>query len=109
MSAKDFVNKTVVLKVTKPFGSKNPMGNFFYPINCGYIPVDSGRKKLQVYILGIYEPIEVFEGTCIAVLHHLGDGKDKLIVVPSGKNYTDAQISALTEFQEKLFEHTIIR
>ena len=34
---------------------------------------------------------------------------DKLIVVPDGKDYTDDQIDALTEFQEAYFEHIIIR
>ena len=109
MNARDFINQTVLLKISQPFGSKHPFWNFFYPINYGYLPVDSGRKKLPAYILGIYEPVEVFEGPCIAVLHHLNDNNDKLIIVPNGKNYTDAQISALTEFQEKSFEHSIIR
>lgn len=109
MNARDFLNKNVFLKVNQPFGSKHPVGNFFYPVNYGYIAIDSGRKKLPAYVLGIYEPIEVFEGTCIAVLHHFDDNNDKLIITPNGKNYTDAQISALTEFQEKFFDHSIIR
>lgn len=109
MKALDFINKTVILKINQPLGSKHPIGNFFYPINYGYINVDSGRKKLPAYVLGIYEPIEVFEGTCIAVLHHPKDKVDLLIITPNGKNYTDEQISALTEFQEKFFEHSIIR
>ena len=34
---------------------------------------------------------------------------DKLIIVPNGKNYSDDAINALVEFQERYFEHTIIR
>ena len=34
---------------------------------------------------------------------------DKLIVVPENVNYTDDAIEALTEFQERFFEHVIIR
>lgn len=107
MNARNFLNKTVALKINQPLGSKHPIGNFFYPINYGSLI--NGSKKLSAYVLGIYEPIEVFEGTCIAILHHPSDKKDILIIVPNGKNYTNAQINALTEFQEKFFEHTIIR
>ena len=109
MTTKSFINKTVTLRVNHPLGSKHPVYDFFYPINSGYIPIDSGKKKLHAYVLGIYEPLEIFEGTCIAILHHLRDKNDTLIIVPDGKNYTDAEISALTEFQEKFFEQDIIR
>ena len=34
---------------------------------------------------------------------------DMLIVAPDGVNYTDEQIKALTEFQERFFESIIIR
>ena len=107
MNARNFLNKTVALKINRPLGSKHPVGNFFYPINYGFLII--GSKKLSAYVLGFYEPVEVFEGTCIAILHHLHDKKDTLIIVPNDENYTDAQINALTEYQEKFFEHTIIR
>ena len=111
MNAKELIGKQVMLKVNRKLGSKHPDCNLIYPMNYGYIParVSGATKKLDAYILGIFEPLEVFEGTCIAVLHHFNNTDDKLVVVPDGKNYTDAQINALTEFQEKFFEHTIIR
>ena len=34
---------------------------------------------------------------------------DKLVVTKDGRNYTDDQIRALTEFQEKYFESVIVR
>ena len=37
------------------------------------------------------------------------DNDDKLVVMQEGKNYTDDQIRALTEFQEQWFESIIIR
>ena len=111
MSAKDFIGKSVNIKVNQPLGSKHPIRNIIYSTNYGYIPaiLSGNGKKLDAYVLGIFEPLEVFQGTCIAVIHRLNFNDDKLIVVPSGKNYTDAQINALTEFQEKFFEHKIIR
>lgn len=96
MNNTKFLNKNVTLKITQPLGSKHPVHNMYYPLNCGYLV--SGSKKLGAYILGVYEPLEIFEGRCIAILHKKAG--DKLVVVPSGKYYTDSQIRALTEFAE---------
>jgi inorganic pyrophosphatase len=40
------------------------------------------REELDAYILGVFEPLEVFRGKCIAVINRLNDNDDKLIVVP---------------------------
>ena len=50
-----------------------------------------------------------FEGQVVAIIHRTNDNDDKLVVMPKGKNYTDEQIEALTEFQEQWFEHEILR
>lgn len=111
MKAQEFIGKTVLIRINQPLGSKHPNCNFIYSTNYGYIPaiVTGSNKKLDAYVLGIFEPLEIFEGTCIAVIHRLKRNDYKLIVVPNGKDYTDAQINALTEFQEKFFDHEIIR
>lgn len=59
--------------------------------------------------MGVFEPVETFEGICIAVIHRTNDNDDKLIVVPEGKEYSNDAIEALVEFQERFFEHEIIR
>ncbi|MGN1269330.1 MAG: inorganic diphosphatase [Clostridia bacterium] len=76
-----------------------------------YIPntVSGDGEEIDCYILGVNEPIEEFEGECIAVIHRINDNDDKLIVVPKGKKYTDKQILELTNFQEKYFESEVIR
>ena len=66
-------------------------------------------EELDAYVLGVHEPIETFEGKVIAVIVRINDNDDKLVVVPKDKNYTDDQIIALTEFQEKYFKIKIIR
>ena len=43
MNARNFLNKTVALKINRPLGSKHPVGNFFYPINYGFLII--GSKK----------------------------------------------------------------
>ena len=60
-------------------------------------------------MLGIFEPIDEFEGKCIAVIHRTNDNDDKLIIVPKEKDYSDDAIRALTEFQERFFESIVIR
>ena len=106
-----FIGKKIIVKMDRQLGSKHPKWNFTYLTNYGYIPKTIGGdgEEIDAYVLGVFEPIETFEGYCIAVIHRLNDNEDKLIVVPKGKNYTDEQIDALTEYQERFFKHIIIR
>ena len=64
---------------------------------------------MDAYLLGVFDPVESYKGKCIAVIHRTNDDDDKIIVVPESVNYTDEQIRALTEFQERFFESVIAR
>ena len=64
---------------------------------------------MDAYILGVFKPLETFTGRCIAVIQRSDDDDDKLIVAPDGKDYSDEQILALTEFQERFFESSVTR
>ncbi len=64
---------------------------------------------MDAYILGVFKPLETFTGKCIAVIKRSDDNDDKLIVSPAGKDYSDEQILALTEFQEQFFEPSVTR
>lgn len=110
-NAKEFIGKKVNVTIDRKLGTTHPKWGFLYLTNYGYIPntISGDGEELDAYILGVFEPIESFEGICIAVLNRLNDDDDKLIVVPEGKNYTNEQIECLTEFQERFFEHVIIR
>jgi len=104
-----FLNKEV--KIDRQLGSKHPKWNFIYSLNYGFIPDTKAPdgEELDAYVLGVFEPIEEFTGECIAIIHRTNDNDDKLVVVPKGVKYTDDQIRALTEFQEKFFKSKIIR
>ncbi len=106
-----FLGQTVHCHVDRPLGSQHPQWGFIYPVNYGFVPRQPAPdgESLDVYILGVFEPLAGFTGRCIAVLHRLDDQDDKLILVPEGKHYTDEQIMALVEFQERFFESVIIR
>ncbi len=111
VNAKDYLNKEVEVIIDRPLGSRHPKHNFMYMVNYGYIPntISGDNEELDAYILGVFEPIEKFNGKVIAYIHRTNDDDDKLIVVPKDKNYTNEQIEALTEFQERFFKSTIIR
>ena len=107
---KDFLGKKVKVVMDRPMGSKHPKWNFIYPINYGYVPntISGDGEELDAYIVGIFEPVEEYEGKCIAAIHRLDDDDDKLVIAPEEKIYTKQQIEALVEFQERFFEHEII-
>ena len=111
MDNKKYINKIVKVKIDRPLGSKHPKHGFIYPLNYGFVPntVSGDGEELDCYILGLFEPVEEFEGMCIAIIHRTNDNDDKIIIVPKDKYYNDDQINALTEFQERFFKHEIFR
>lgn len=111
VNTKSYIGKLVKVKIDRPMGSKHPKHGFIYSVNYGYIPntVSGDGEEIDCYMLGIFEPIDEFEGKCIAVIHRTNDNDDKLIVVPKEKEYSEDTIRALTEFQERFFESIIIR
>jgi len=111
MENKNYLGKTLKIKIDRPFGTKHPKHEFIYPVNYGYIPntISGDGEEIDCYVLGIFEPLEKFKGKCIAVIHRTNDNDDKLIVVPENKEYSDDAIRALTEFQERFFESIIVR
>ena len=81
---KDFLGKKVHIVMDRPMGVKHPKWNFIYPLNYGYVPntISGDGAELDAYIIGVFEPLEEYEGKCIAAIHRLDDDDDKLIIVP---------------------------
>jgi inorganic pyrophosphatase len=111
VDAQRFLGQVVALAIDRPLGSRHPEWGFIYPVNYGFVPETSSGdgEPLDAYVLGVFEPLEVFTGRCIAVVHRLDDDDDKLILAPEGKEYTLDQIAALTEFQERFFRSTVLQ
>lgn len=111
MNTKTYLGQKVHVKMDRPMGSKHPKHGFVYPVNYGYIPntISGDGEELDAYVLGEFKPLDEFDGIVKAIIHRTNDDDDKLVVMSEGKNYSDEQIRALTEFQERFFASEIIR
>ncbi len=111
MRTKEYIGKKIDIKIDRKLGSKHPKHDFIYPVNYGYVPntISGDGEELDCYLLGVFEPVNEYTGKCIAVIHRTNDNDDKLVIVPDSKEFSNGEIEALTEFQERFFEHEIIR
>ncbi len=111
MNSIDYLGKEVEVIMDRPLGSRHPKHGFIYPVNYGYLPntVSGDGEELDAYVLGEFKPLEKFVGIVKAIIHRTNDNDDKLVVMPKDKDYSDEQIRALTEFQERYFQSEIIR
>lgn len=73
----------------------------YYPINFGH----SG--DLWCYILGVFEPLEKFNGRCVGVIHR-DTLEDLLVIAPFDRMFSNSEIEALVEFQERFYKHDLI-
>ena len=109
--ALSFIGRRVQVVIDRPLGSHHPSHGFLYPVNYGYLPgmPAPDGEDLDAYVLGVDQPLERFEGQCIAVIHRLDDDDDKLVVVPVGLSLSDDEIREQTNFQEQFFSSILIR
>jgi len=82
-----------------------------YEANYGFVPntLSPDGEELDVYVLGVDEPLSEFTGKCVAIIHRINDDDDKLIVVPENIEISDKEIKKQIYFQEKWFDSIIIR
>ena len=101
------LGKMVHVEVDRPIGYVH--GQIVYPINYGYIPgvIAGDGEEQDVYILGVDEPLETFEGRVIGAVRRRDDCEDKLVVAPDGMEFHQAQIAEAVHFQEQYFDSTV--
>ncbi len=111
MNSKEYLGKEITIKIDRKIGSKHPKWNFVYMVNYGFVPntISADGEELDAYLLGVFEEVEEYTGKCIAIIHRTNDNDDKLIIVPDMIEYSDEQINALIEFQERFFQSVIWR
>lgn len=107
-----FLGQLVTAIIDRPLGSQHPIWHFLYPINYGFVSgtISSDGEAMDVYILGIHQPLSRFTGQCIAVIYRKEDpGDPKLVLTPLGVDFSDEDILTQVDFQEKFFESVIQR
>ncbi|MBR5088948.1 MAG: methyltransferase domain-containing protein [Ruminiclostridium sp.] len=106
------IGQTVSGKIDRPKGSAHPrIPELIYPVNYGYVDgvFAADGSEQDIYLLGEDSPVGSFTGKVIAVWHRYNDVEDKWIVSADGRDYTDDEIAAAIDFQEKYFEGEVFR
>lgn len=108
---RSYLGKTVEIEIDRPVGYVHHKGEktLVYPINYGFIPKELGGdgEELDVYLLGVTEPIERASCRVIGIAHRENDVEDKLIAAPLGMSFTAEEMRDAIDFQEKYY-HTRI-
>ena len=109
--ARSYLGKAVTMQIDRPLGSRHPKHqNLIYEVNYGYLPdvLGGDGEELDVYLLGVDQPVSEFEATVIGVVHRKNDIEDKLVAAPHGIHFTKEEIYEAIKFQEQFFETEII-
>ncbi len=108
---KSYLGKRVVIGIDRPIGYVHKKENYSltYPINYGYIPdvLGGDGEELDVYLLGVNEPVSEYECEIIAIAHRHNDVEDKLIGAPVGVRFLKEEIEIAVHFQEQYYDTEI--
>ena len=106
-----FMGKRVRVVIDRPIGHIHVTKGvtLHYTINYGYLPgVAGGDGEAQdVYVLGVEEPLEAFEGVIIGAVRRRDDNEDKLVAAPEAMKFTSGQIASAVEFVERYFDSSV--
>lgn len=104
---REILGKPVHVVVDRPIGYRH--GDILYPVNYGYIPglLAGDGEEQDVYILGVSEPVDAFDGRVIGAVRRKNDCEDKLVAAPEGVLLHQAQIAESVHFQEQFFDYTV--
>ena len=60
MNNKEYIGKTIDIKIDRELGSKHPRHGFIYPVNYGYVEgtISGDGEELDFYLLGVFEPVK---------------------------------------------------
>lgn len=99
-----YLGKTVTIGIDRPIGYAHKK-DIVYPINYGYIPgvLGGDGEELDVYLLGVDEPVTEYLAQIIAIVHRENDVEDKLVAAPDGMRFTKADVEESVHFQEKYY------
>ena len=106
-----YLGTAVHIEMDRPVGYVHKKENYtlVYPINYGYIPGVFGGdgEELDVYLLGVSEPVKEYTCKIIGAVIRKNDVEDKLIAAPDGINFTADEAYEMIKFQEQWYEMKI--
>ena len=104
------IGSIVKVIVDRPLGSRHPKyKDIIYPINYGYIEgiIAPDGEEQDAYVLGVNVAVKEFTGKVIAVIHRYDDVEEKWVVAPEGLDFSEEEIKAQVDFQERYFKYSI--
>ena len=106
-----YLGQTVTIEIDRPVGYVHVKGEktLHYPINYGFIPdvLGGDGEELDVFLLGVDEPVETYTGRIIGIVFRADDVEDKLIMAPEGMSFTVEEMTAAVYFQEKYYDSRV--
>ena len=103
-----YLGKEVTIIIDRPVGyiHRKEKYDLVYPINYGYSPdvLGGDGEELDVYMLGVDEPISACTCQIIGIVYRRNDVEDKLIAAPPGEKYTAEEMAAAIHFQEQYYD-----
>ncbi len=103
-----YLGQIVTIEIDRPVGYVHRKGakTLVYPINYGYIPgvLGGDGEELDVFLLGVAEPVATYTGRIIGIVYRADDVEDKLIMAPDGMNFTVEEMTAAVHFQEMYYD-----
>lgn len=107
-----YLGRTVRILIDRPMGyvHKKEKYTLTYPVNYGYIPDVCGGdgEELDVYLLGVDEPVEEFTCRIIGAAYRKNDVEDKLVAAPIGRYFTADEIYEKISFQEQWYDTGVV-
>jgi len=102
-----YLGKHVRVEIDRPIGYVHHKEKYdlVYPINYGYIPgvIGGDDEELDVYVLGLDQPVDVCEGRIVGIVHRENDVEDKLILSADDRSYSAKQMQEAVHFQEQYY------
>lgn len=106
---KALIGKNVIVEIDRLAGFNH--NGIIYELNYGFVNgFTAPDGELQdAYVIDSKEPAIRITGKVIGIVHRRNDNEDKLLVATIEKEYTNDELQALVNFQERFFDTEIWR
>ncbi len=105
---KSYLGKIVDIEIDRPVGyvHRKDKYSLTYPVNYGYVPnvIGGDGEELDVYLLGVSEPVERYRVKIIGIVHRKNDVEDKLLSCPEGMSFSEKEMAEAVRFQEQYYD-----